>query len=194
MPFNKTYNTSFVTYTYDMEFINNKRRALEALLWFPKRAIEAIKPFTAKRNYHSGMNADGSIDNIQAKNKCPLGQATYQMVNQMGGADLPTDETYRSTVSEIMDSDKPATAAIDRVLNTYYIEYSPTECIPRTFTLTGNHLLAKDLPLGLKNERYDDIEAFTMYWDDGKITRKELDTAIRKRLQNEPTYKFTIGG
>jgi len=189
MPFNETYNTSFAPYTNDptdMVFINNKRRALEVLLWFPEDAVKAIDPDKALRNYSTCWE--------ERKLKCPLGQACNQMVTEMGGSDLPISEQYRATVSEIMDSDKPPPAAIQTVLNTYYKEFSQTECIPRTRRLSGNYLLGEELPLGLSNERYDDLEAFTIYWDDGKITRNELKIAIRKRLEHETTFKFTIGG
>lgn len=193
MPFNETYNTSFAPYTEnptDMEFWNNKRRALEGLLWFPENAIKAIDPATAQRHYHTGMKG---LHHQSAHYKCPLGQACLQMVTQMGGSDLPKNEQYRATVSEIMDSNKPPPAAIQTVLNTYYKEFSQTEYIPRTHSLAGKYLLGEELPEGLSKERYDDLEAFTIYWDDGKITRKELATAIRKRLENETTYKFTVG-
>ena len=193
MPFNETYNTSFAPYTddpSDMVFINNKRRALEGLLWFPEDAIRAIDPDKARRYYATGY----SPNDLEWKAKCPLGQACNQMVTEMGGSNLPISEQYRATVSEIMDSDKPPPAAIQTVLNTYYNEFSQTECIPRTHSLAGEYLLGEELPEGLSNERYDDLEAFTIYWDDGKITRKELATAIRKRLENETTYKFTVGG
>ena len=192
MPFNETYNTSFAPYTddpSDMVFINNKRRALEVLLWFPEDAIKAIDPDKARRHYATGY----SPDDLEWKAKCPLGQACNQMVTEMGGSDLPISEQYRATVSEIMDSDKPPPAAIQTVLNTYYNEFSQTEYIPRTHSLAGKYLLGEELPEGLSKERYDDLEAFTIYWDDGKITRKELATAIRKRLENETTYKFTVG-
>jgi len=188
MPFNETYNTSFAPYTHDptdMEFWNNKRRALEGLLWFPENAIRAIDPDKALRNYSTCWE--------ERELKCPLGQACNQMVTEMGGSNLPISEQYRATVSEIMDSDKPPPTAIQTVLNTYYNEFSQTEYIPRTHSLAGKYLLGEELPEGLSKERYDDIEAFTIYWDDGKITRKELATAIRKRLENETTYKFTVG-
>jgi|TARA_Y100000310_G_scaffold273768_1_gene289452 hypothetical protein len=193
MPFNETYNTSFAPYTddpTDMVFINNKRRALEGLLWFPEDAIKAIDPYNARRDYPTGY----SPSDLKWKAKCPLGQACYQMVNKMYGSDMPKNPQYRATVSEIMESDKPPPAAIQTVLNTYYNEFSQTEYIPRTHSLAGKYLLGEELPKGLSKERYDDLEAFTIYWDDGKITRNELKIAIRKRLEHETTFKFTIGG
>ena len=186
MPFNETYNTSFTPMENDMVSENNKRRALLTLYWFPEDAVRAIDPDKALRNYSTCWE--------ERELKCPLGQACNQMVTEMGGSDLPISEQYRATVSEIMESDKPPPAAIQTVLNTYYKEFSETECIPRTRRLSGNYLLGKELPLGLSNERYDDLEAFTNYWDDGKISRNELKIAIRKRLDHETTFKFTVGG
>ena len=192
MPFNKTYNTSFNPPTEENQMVleNNKRRALLSLYWFPEDAVRAIDPDKARRYYDSAY----SPDDLEKRAKCPLGQACNQMVIEMGGSDLPINIQYRATVSEIMDSDKPPPAAIETVLNTYYKEFSETECIPRTRRLSGNYLLGKELPLGLKNERYDDLEAFTNYWDDGKISRNDLRIAIRKRLEHETTFKSIIGG